>query len=409
MIIREHRPDCVGLFNDTAALIARIYSDGGTTREITPADLLFFDIETTGLSPDTSYLYLIGCMYFDNGAVIHKQFMAESVNEESGLIEAYYELLGSRSVLVNFNGCTFDIPYIDKKALRFGIANPNPGIGVFDLYSCLRRYKKLFGLGSMKQKSLEIFCGLNRRDTFDGGELIEVYSRFIALRRLEEVRLRSTLAAYSAVPGSGLTQAGSSSSDELLNILLLHNYEDVLGMLSVAVLLVFPLIASGHCRIVGSSVSDTELKLSAAPDCGSLAGLQIHEARIDTCERDDIILCVNDASGTFDISIPLLRTELKHYYPDYRNYYYLPAEDTAVYKSIGEFMDKSLRVKCTAANCYTRHTLDFVPFPAKHAACIEDGFTVFKREPRSNAFYVNAAEVTASEESAKRYLAHLFE
>ena len=45
-----------------------------------PTDnILFFDIETTGLSPNVSSLYMIGVMFFDNsdGNWHLKQFFAE--------------------------------------------------------------------------------------------------------------------------------------------------------------------------------------------------------------------------------------------------------------------------------------------------------------------------------------------
>ena len=41
--------------------------------------------------------------------------------------------------------------------------------------------------------------------------------------------------------------------------------------------------------------------------------------------------------------------------------YYLPSEDEAIHKSIAQYVDSSNRVKCTAANCYTRKTGAFVP------------------------------------------------
>ena len=55
---------------------------------------------------------------------------------------------------------------------------------------------------------------------------------------------------------------------------------------------------------------------------------------------------------------------LKHYYPDYKNYYYLPAEDYAVYKSIGEAVDPEARRKATKETAYTKKAGTFVPAPS---------------------------------------------
>lgn len=48
------------------------------------------------------------------------------------------------------------------------------------------------------------------------------------------------------------------------------------------------------------------------------------------------------------LEIPLYRGVLKHFYENYKDYYYLIYEDTAVHKSIGEFVEKSARRKATA-------------------------------------------------------------
>lgn len=60
-------------------------------------------------------------------------------------------------------------------------------------------------------------------------------------------------------------------------------------------------------------------------------------------------------------SIPSITGELKHFYKDYKNYYYLPAEDIAYHKSVSEFVDRSARVQATARTAYTKKTGTFVP------------------------------------------------
>ena len=59
--------------------------------------------------------------------------------------------------------------------------------------------------------------------------------------------------------------------------------------------------------------------------------------------------------------IELYQGELKYFYPNYKDYYYLPYEDQAVHKSVGEFVDKHARKQATAKNCYTRRSGLFLP------------------------------------------------
>ena len=52
---------------------------------------------------------------------------------------------------------------------------------------------------------------------------------------------------------------------------------------------------------------------------------------------------------------------MKYFYSNYQDYYYLPAEDTAMHKSIATFVDKEHRIQATASNCYTRKKALFLP------------------------------------------------
>ena len=58
---------------------------------------------------------------------------------------------------------------------------------------------------------------------------------------------------------------------------------------------------------------------------------------------------------------PLYKGTLKYFFADYKNYYYLPAEDMAVHKSISSFVDSAHREKATKENCYTKKEGCFLP------------------------------------------------
>jgi hypothetical protein len=61
------------------------------------------------------------------------------------------------------------------------------------------------------------------------------------------------------------------------------------------------------------------------------------------------------------LQIQLLEGELKYYYENYKDYFYLPAEDRAIHKSLAAFVDKDYRVKAKPNTCYTRKQGIFVP------------------------------------------------
>ena len=47
------------------------------------------------------------------------------------------------------------------------------------------------------------------------------------------------------------------------------------------------------------------------------------------------------------IRVPIHESYVKCYFTDYKNYYYLPAEDQAVHKSVATYVDKNCREKAT--------------------------------------------------------------
>ena len=354
-----------------------------------PSEVLFFDIETTGLSPASSYLYLIGCMFMDNKQVLHRQFFSEGIDEEALLINAYDELLSSHKILVHFNGQTFDIPYVEKKRIQLELNNPNPDIISFDIFRELKPLKKAFRLTSMSQKSLEVFAGLNRKDMYDGGQLIEVYNRYIAFKRLEAIRSNRSGIDFTSFPSLG-TPSGSSS--ELLEVLLLHNYEDVLGMLKVAELLSIVTLFKGAYRVLETQVIGDSFVVTIVPDDTAAAAAF-------TCPKEYVMPCEGTlhiaagSNGVIKLELPLYTGELKLFYANYKDYYYLPAEDSAVHKSIGEFLDKSIKTKCTRANCYTRFSGTFLPWPSKITAdCTE--VSILRKTATDHFGFVNVDEIT---------------
>lgn len=158
--------------------------------------IAFFDIETTGLSPKTSSIYLIGVMHYNS----HKQswqitqWFADDYQSEEPILEAFLSYLEDFSYLYHFNGCTFDIPFVKAKCQKHHIAIPetvqpilsetissqvNDAGANIDLLKEIRPLKKLLGLAKANQIYLEHWIGLNREDTYDGGQLIKVYSEYM--------------------------------------------------------------------------------------------------------------------------------------------------------------------------------------------------------------------------------------
>lgn len=309
----------------------------GKTEPCAPAipleRFLWFDIETTGLSSKRSPLYLIGCMRREPAGFMRYQFMTECREDEADILEEFLSLCEEADCLVEFNGDTFDVPYVRERCRFHGLGDLPSGLIQLDLLKRIRPWRHLLGLSGCRQKDLERYLGLYREDKYDGGELIQIYYSYKQLH-----------------------------SDDLYDLLILHNGDDMDGMMELCRLLAVSLFFEG---------TFTVSEIEAARYQDELPGELILSCR----PTEDIVLprtisvlfsgCgLRAEASQLTLRLPLYHGTLKYFYPNYRDYYYLPEEDCAIHKSVGEYVDKAHRTKATAATCYTKKSGLFLSQPA---------------------------------------------
>ena len=85
-----------------------------TWRSTPRLPLLFFDLETTGLSGGAgTHVFLVGCGWFDEaGGFVTRQFLLTRFADERPLLAALTGELTRAGALVTFNGKSFDAPLI---------------------------------------------------------------------------------------------------------------------------------------------------------------------------------------------------------------------------------------------------------------------------------------------------------
>lgn len=293
--------------------------------------LLFFDIETTGFSGDTSSLYLIGCTWYQDGAWNMTQYFADSPNAEREVLVTFFEFLKRFEILVHFNGDGFDIPYLLKRCAHHKLDFHFNDVISLDIYKKIRPLKKFLGLDSLKQKAIERFLGVDREDVFSGGELIEVYKEYLRSR-----------------------------DDRLFHLLILHNEDDLKGMPSILPILSYPDMLEGPLSLEGAQVTALRDIFGQEAPMLDLTYKSPFAAPVDF-EAENGRVNVRLSGNRICCRVELYDGELKYFYPNFKEYFYLPLEDTAVHKSVGEFVDKSARVRATAKTCYTRKRGLFLP------------------------------------------------
>lgn len=311
--------------------------------------ILLFDIETTGLSASKSYLYLIGCSYYSEDGYQLIQWFAENPNEELELLKQFVTFATSFSVCIHFNGNTFDIPYLTHKCRSY---NLNPCFTEFvsiDLYRVARGLKSLLGLSRCNQTSMEERIGLKRVDQLNGRELIRIYTEYVGLAKLEQ--LQNQRAVNSFDQDSPNDPNGHSAKDRR-HLMLLHNEEDLLGLIKLTSLLHYEQCFTGDYQIQNIML-DAQNRI-----CFELQAKEPFPIPFEY-EKESLQLSGSEMQCT--LRIPLFEGTLKHYIEDYKNYFYLPLEDTIVHKSIAGSMDSSYRVRATKDTCYVKKTALFLP------------------------------------------------
>lgn len=330
-----------------------------------PDRVIYFDIETTGFRASTSSLYMIGWAVRagslggsagispdaassggpvpspdavfpgrpapspdDNWEIT--QVMAQSRSEEEALLKDFSGVLSGYDWMVAFNGERFDLPYLREKFEAHGMEDPFSRLKIVDLYQMVRPCRQMLGLERLSQKSVERFLQIRREDPYNGGELIDVY------RSVRDHRCTG------------------DEEENALRALFLHNYEDVLGMLHMTPLLSYRM--ASECTASVSIFPAQSHTLEAA----FRLTVPVPEAvRFVPQEQCSVSLSGDEAA----VTVRMLSGCLYHFFPDYQNYYYLPAEDTAMHKSVASFVDPSHRERAKAHNCYVRKEGLFLPLP----------------------------------------------
>lgn len=293
-------------------------------------DILFIDIETTGFTAKTSNLYLIGCLYYD-GAFKTKQFFAEQFSDEKELIEEFFNFAKDFKTLIHFNGNNFDLPFILGKCKEHSLDYNFDSFEGIDIYKRIAPYKVFLKLENCKQKTIESFLGIHREDKFTGGDLIGIYKDYV-----------------------------TTHDEDSKKFLLLHNFEDVKGMLEILPALSYVDLFTKDLTVTKVSASYYEDESGATHSEITMTIDLPTELKVPVSFLYDRCY-FSGASKQGMLRVPLYEEEMKYFYANYREYYYLPDEDIALHKSVAAFVDRDHREQAKANNCYTRKFAKYLP------------------------------------------------
>ncbi len=339
--------------------------NGTMLQDCARSALLFFDIETTGFTAGTSSLYLIGAVSWQKESWLLHQWFAQSPEEEADVLRAFLDFSKSFKQLVHFNGDRFDLPYLKDKCHAFGMEDSLSSLISRDLFRMVRPLKTLLKLNALNQRSLEEYLGIYRRDPYSGGELIQVYKEYVQYH-----------------------------TEGPLQKLLLHNHDDLQGMLDILPILSYQTFLSGSFQVTGCDIMGDSLILHGR--------LPLFLPRVFSYGNPWLYL--TGRQDKFSVEVHGVRDTLKYFFPDYKNYYYLPEEDVALHKSVAAYVDKEHREPAKASTCYNKKKGFYLPqFESVFAP-------IFKKDYADRQQYFPCTDAfTADKEKLHLYLCHLLD
>ncbi|MDO5135099.1 MAG: ribonuclease H-like domain-containing protein [Eubacteriales bacterium] len=275
---------------------------------------LFYDIETTGLSGGSSFVYLIGAVIPRGEDWELTQWMAMEEEEERQILEAFSLALSGCDFTIQYNGDSFDMPFLETRYDHYGLPSPFEDLPSLDLYRTLKPLKPLLKLENMKQPSLETLLSCPKRIYPDGKDCIRLYD-------IHE----------------------DKKNDPSTIILFGHNQEDLLGLLQVFTMTAYLALLHGKYQVAQSEWKEETLCLT----------LQVPSPLPVPFVNESPAFSIAGEESQVRLLIPLKDGRLRRYYDNYRDYVYLFQEDTAIPKALATYMDRSLYKPAKPETCFT--------------------------------------------------------
>jgi len=191
-------------------LLALLALDSGLS-DVLPAGALYFDCETTGLGGAGTLAFLVGLARFEEEELIVEQLIVPTPADEPALLELIEQRVRSCSMLVSFNGKTFDWPLLENRRVmnRLTPLGSRPHLDLLQIARRLHRAR----LGGCRLKTLEqeVLC-FDRGPDIDGAQVASRYGHFLrtgqdeALREVVDHNLQDvvTMVALVALYGEPL-------------------------------------------------------------------------------------------------------------------------------------------------------------------------------------------------------------
>jgi hypothetical protein len=288
-------------------------------------DAFFLCIDTTGLQADVSAITTIGTANVSGNTIFLRQYFNENGLEQKDVLEAFLSDISDKQAVITYYGNRFALPFVSEKCDELRLENPITSMNSLDYYEILHPMKNMLGLANCRQISVEKAFGMKRTQNLSGKKLVKTYQDYI-----------------------------KQPTNLIRDKLLLHNEDTLRILLKLSSVFSYQDLINGNfkeCKFSG--ISD---------DCASFwIGLPNPLPHPFECHYDFATLYANDKNCVIDLPLDSNQC-IKHYFQNFKDYYYLQEEDRAIHKSLASYVPREYKKKATIHTCYEKIPIDHALF-----------------------------------------------
>ncbi len=360
--------------------------------------ILIYDIDTTSFEAANGCIFLIGVMFYQNDELHFLQLFSESIDEEALIIGKFFDIAENYDVFLSYKGESFDIPFIGKRLYalkqnelykRFTMLRSRS----YDIAGEIMSVKASLSFSSTKLDYLRKKCGQQVPERISGENISKFYVEHIAAAKLRKLLETTGNAANHDMIGEyhpkpvidELAHIKPDSGDRFLSDILYRNRENIESVIYLLRL----------SRLF--SMRKGRFNVNISNECDDI------DAENSLTNNNDTVFFAYFADD-FELTVPIsiVTISLKQYYPNYKDYYYFPAEDMAVHKSIAEFAASGSKKKATAKTAYRNVSGRFIPVPGAYARSESNkDASFYKAEFDSDDYYIPVDELLSLKDNEK--------
>lgn len=176
---RTGRMPLAGARDASAELLALLALDPSIA-SCDPRRALYLDTETTGLSGGAGTVaFLVGLGWWDEQGYVLEQLLVRALGEEAPMLARVSERLAAASMIVTFNGKSFDMPLLRTRFVMARMQAPAEPPHLDLLHVARRVHRERSGLGCRLVNIERDVLGFVRHDDVESGDVSACYLHFL--------------------------------------------------------------------------------------------------------------------------------------------------------------------------------------------------------------------------------------